>query len=142
MPIIMYLVSGGTHPAPRPDSRIPTLSSLSHKIPDSQRIRSGHPNSWVAHVGNEAREGQAPSRPVAGPGLSAGLLASHPGLWPLPAIPQAMQSSTDKSPGSDVIHRLQLNACPRPEIGLRFLPFIRGDTISDGGHSQCQSTKI
>lgn len=39
MSTVTQLVSGGTEPALRPDSRIPTLPSLGHKLTDSQRIR-------------------------------------------------------------------------------------------------------
>lgn len=49
VPTVTQLVSGGTEPAPRPDSRIPTLSGLGHKLADSLRIRPS--KLLLAHVG-------------------------------------------------------------------------------------------
>lgn len=47
---VTQLVSGGTEPTLRPDSRIPTLSSLGHKLTDSQRIRPS--KLLLALIGN------------------------------------------------------------------------------------------
>lgn len=49
LPTTAQLVSGGTVPVPRPDSRIPTLSGLSHRLADFQRIMPSI--LLLAHVG-------------------------------------------------------------------------------------------
>ena len=64
---------------------------------------------------------------MAGPGCSLASWFPVQGSGHCPAV----QRRPDKTPRSDVILQTAALQVPKAEIGLHFLPFIRGVTVSD-----------